>query len=263
MKTLYLIEAKARNNYACERCSIPIPKGSTYFRHDPIAQARIHRGEQCRQWCKGCIGAAKGGTYDKLTHRHWIPEICVKNSSRDDEIREGLFALAQVQLYTLPDLLLAELIGDPDRVHDLSPARFQEFVCDRLYAMGMEPKQVGNINQRDGGIDIVFWPRSGFRFLGAAQVKHHRNRSVREGSPTVRDFTGAIGNLDFSVGILVTNTGFTPDAQWFAKERAKLVRLRDYHDIRRWIVGNFNDPSEWREIPEEIELCPGVVVKTN
>ncbi|MBI5489933.1 MAG: hypothetical protein HY905_21535 [Deltaproteobacteria bacterium] len=37
--------------------------------------------------------------------------------------------------------------------------------------------------------------------------------------------------------------------------------LRGLTDIRRWLVGNFGDDAEWREIPREIELCPGVIVR--
>ena len=50
-------------------------------------------------------------------------------------------------------------------------------------------------------------------------------------------------------------------AQWFARERAKLVRLRDYNDISRWLLDDFSNAAEWREIPKEIELCPGVSVR--
>jgi hypothetical protein len=129
--------------------------------------------------------------------------------------------------------------------------------------MGFEPLRVGPTNRKDGGIDVVFWPRlsGAFPFLGAAQVKHHHDMSIKEGPATVRDFAGVIAGHEFNAGIIVTNTSFSPDAQWFARERAKLLRLRDFTDIRRWMFNNFSDEAEWREIPKSIELSPGIIVK--
>jgi hypothetical protein len=129
--------------------------------------------------------------------------------------------------------------------------------------MGLEPKRVGSTFQKDGGIDIVFWPRlsGAFPFLGAAQVKHHRSVSKHEGPRAVREFAGILAAHQFNAGILVTNTGFTADAEWFAREHARLVRLRGFDDVRRWLLGQFGDEHEWREVPKALELCPGVSIR--
>lgn len=87
------------------------------------------------------------------------------------------------------------------------------------------------------------------------------NRS--EGPAVVREFAGAIGHHPFSVGILVTNTSFTPDAKWFAQQHRESIRLRGFQDIRRWLLDTFDSEEEWREIPDRIELCPGTVVEIN
>ena len=65
-------------------------------------------------------------------------------------------------------------------LHQISPEQFEEFICDRLYAMGLEPKRIGEINRKDGGVDVIFWPRLGgaFPFLGVAQIKHHYNSNT-------------------------------------------------------------------------------------
>ena len=81
-----------------------------------------------------------------------------------------------------------------------------------------------------------------------------------EGPGNVRDFAGAIAGHPFSAGIFVTNTSFTPDALLFADRHGGMVRLRDYTDVRRWMLGEFDDEAEWREMPLSITLCPGVVV---
>ena len=77
----------------------------------------------------------------------------------------------------------------------------------------------------------------------------------------MRDFAGVMAGHPFNAGIIVTNTSFSPDAHWFARERAKLIRLREFEDIRRWMFDIFSDEAEWREMPPTLELCPGVVIK--
>ncbi len=77
----------------------------------------------------------------------------------------------------------------------------------------------------------------------------------------MRDFAGAIAGQPFTAGIFVTNTSFTPDARWFAGRQEGLVRLRGFADIRRWMLDDFDDDAEWRELPSSITLCPGVVVR--
>ncbi len=177
---------------------------------------------------------------------------------------EGIIAEPlHVKLIGVGETLGDQLRKEPSLVHQLTPEQFEELICDRLFAMGFEPRRIGAINRKDGGVDVLFWPRmrSSFPFLGAAQVKHHRNPNSKEGPATVREFSGTLAGQPFNAGLLVTNTSFSPDAEWFAREHAKLMKLRDFNDIRRWLLDNFTDEAEWREIPSSIELCPGVVIK--
>jgi hypothetical protein len=60
------------------------------------------------------------------------------------------------------------------------------------------------------------------------------------------------------MGMMVTNTAFTVDAIWFAANNQTLLRLRDLRDLRRWLNNDFANEHEWREIPNEIEIAPGV-----
>lgn len=271
---LYLVETKARSTYVCPGCRQPIPKGATHFRHDPHPFARQFRGQPTTHWCRDCILASQPGSKDPVG-RIRIPAFRVlgrplSERGHVDLARGGLvqsdlplFRPLEIQLVRIDEALLHRLAQNPTGIHGLSPAEFEEFVCDRLVAMGFEPRRVGSTNRKDGGVDIVFWPRGSvsFPFLGAAQVKHHRVPRTHEGPSTVRDFAGTLHGHPFNAGLIVTNTSFTPDAKWFASQHAKLVRLRDFDDIRRWIAGSFAHEAEWREIPKSIELCPGVVVK--
>ncbi|HEY0735703.1 MAG TPA: restriction endonuclease [Herpetosiphonaceae bacterium] len=180
-----------------------------------------------------------------------------------NQAQHPLFAPVKVELVGISSVLLEQIIREPALLHQISPAEFEEFVCDRLFAMGFEPRRVGATNRKDGGVDVLFWPRQSgaFPFLGAAQVKHHRNPNAKEKPATVREFAGTMAGHPFNAGVLITNTSFSPDAEWYAREHAKLIRLRSFTDIRRWLLNNFSDEAEWREIPSTIELCPGITIK--
>lgn len=175
----------------------------------------------------------------------------------------SFFAPVKIECVGIASSLSALLSSQPDLVHKLTPVEFEEFVCERLFAMGMEPKLVSNTYRPDGGIDVVFWPRSrgAFPFLGAAQIKHHREQSIVEGPSTVRDFVGSLAGKPFAAGLIVTNTSFSPSAEWFARGQAGLVRLRNFKDICRWLADDFGDDEEWRELPSSIEVAPKVIVR--
>lgn len=262
--TLYLIETRARKEYTCPACLQKISKGTLHFRHDPHPAARIYRGEPTTHWCRECIFASNPGPKEFVTKRIRVPIIRVmRKSLLEVDAQLPLFALLRVELIDIGQILSEQLAKEQSLIYQISPEDFEEFICDRLYAMGFEPSRVGPTNRKDGGVDILFWPRlrGAFPFLGAAQVKHHRNPNNKEGPATVREFAGTIAGHPINAGLLVTNTSFSPDAAWFAREHAKLLRLRDIDDIRRWLLNNFGDEEEWREIPTSIELCPGVIIK--
>ncbi len=199
---------------------------------------------------------ATGAKPEQVTHRRRVSSLVLPVRFQDQR---------RVELVTFTPALLEALVADPGLVFRISPAAFEDLLCDRLFAMGYEPRKVGATNRKDGGIDIFFWPRAraAFPILGAVQAKHHQTPDRREGPGTVRDFAAAINALPINAGLIVTNTSFTPDAEWFAKERAALVRLRDFVDLRRWLANRFDDPGEWRDMPNEIQLCPGVKIHLN
>ena len=60
------------------------------------------------------------------------------------------------------------------------------------------------------------------------------------------------------LGLLVTNTTFSPDARWAAREKPNIVRLRDFSDLKRWLHAEFAHESLERDLPSEISLGPGL-----
>ena len=150
---------------------------------------------------------------------------------------------------------------EPGHISSLTAEKFQYLIADRLEQWGLAVKLVGSIYRKDGGIDIIAYPRAGVPFLVAVQAKHHRTSRPTSVS-SVRDFHGALtsSGSPFHIGIIVTNTAFTPDAQWFANQNTKLIRLRDLGDLRRWLRDDYDNEFEWREIPTKVTLAPGVEI---
>lgn len=159
--------------------------------------------------------------------------------------------------------LIDFLKEDPTRLAQLSPEQFENFVANRLDRIGFDVTLTGSTFSRDGGIDLIAVPKmSGpASFLLAAQIKHH-SQGKFVGRPDV-DRLLAWKNSAFNLGLLVTNTSFTRDALWLASQdpNKAFLRLRGFHDLKRWISDNFWSPEEWREIPEEITLAPGISIK--
>lgn len=177
----------------------------------------------------------------------------------------GLFCPANTALVRVVDIspqLLQALKQNPEELRTLQPDQFESFIANRLDRMGYNVKLTGPTTRKDGGIDIVAVPKlmNAGSFVLAVQVKHHEGAQK-----TGRDAVDRLAawNGPFRLGLLVTNTGFTRDAVWAAaQERNRhFLRLRDFDDLKRWLQDQYGQDEDWREIPETIELAPGIVIE--
>jgi hypothetical protein len=170
---------------------------------------------------------------------------------------------ALVRVVDFSPMLLRFLQEDPGRMRLLTPDQFERFVADRLHRMGYNVTLTGQTNRKDGGIDLIAVPKAASlgSFLIAAQMKHHRDDRRKTGRDAV-DRLLAWKDHRFHIGLLVTNTGFTQDAVWTAQQErnAHFLRLRDFTDLKRWLEGRLGEEQDWREIPDRIELAPGIFI---
>ena len=161
---------------------------------------------------------------------------------------------------------LGEVQADPSALYSLSSEDFERMLADRFAAMGFEVGRVGKTNRKDGGIDLVAWPKlsTPFPFLLAVQVKHHHSATTKTSVKDVRDFHGVLnsGGSAFHLGVLVTSTTFTADAKWFAEKNENLIRLRGLADLTRWMRDDFGTDFDWREIPSSIEVTRATLIKS-
>lgn len=188
-----------------------------------------------------------------------LSEVLPRQIAPIDPEEHMVLHVPRAEVHEFSENLLGELRAEPAAIFGLTEDQFELLVCDRLRAMGMGVERVGSIYSSDGGIDVVAWPEKSatFPFLLAVQAKFHRRRNRKTGPNPVLELQSVVRNLPFQAGLLVTNTSFTPNAKWVASNSPHLVRLRDHEDLRRWILGNFLDETEWREIPEFLEYAPG------
>jgi transcriptional regulator with XRE-family HTH domain len=169
----------------------------------------------------------------------------------------------QVSFLDVTPQLISVLTEHPEELRRLSPERFEHVVAERIDRMGYDVQLTGRTNQRDGGIDLIAVPkiRTLGSFLMAAQIKHHRGENTT-GRPDV-DRLLAWKDSPFRVGLMVTNTSFSRDARWLADQVSNraFLRLRDFEDLKRWLRGQFDAESDWRELPDVISLAPGISVE--
>jgi len=255
----YLRLSRAKYPYLCKRCSARIAKGQAYFRDEPHPFASMRGQAETHHLCLTCVLGEKSA-------REFLGSL---GDSRQlplgfELTRNGFLKFPpRVELVDITPQILDMLSREPELLWEASPEFFENLICDRLDVIGYGLERVGSSTfNKDGGVDILAWSRAPLvPFLMAVQVKHTALRNRKIGPPPVRDLLGTVQTHGFNVGLLVTNTTFTPDALWVAEQRPFLVQLRDFEDLRRWLRNDFLQEYEWRDLPRQIELCPGVVIK--
>lgn len=255
----YLRYSRARYVYQCRNCSAVIRKRESYFRDEPHPFARMRGEAVTEHLCLVCVLGERGAA-------EFINAISTPGQLPlgFELTRNGFLRFPpRVELVNLTPAVIRMLGEDPERLRELNPDTFERLICDRLDHLGFELERVGRgTHSRDGGVDIVAWPKSApIPYLVAVQAKHTASGNQKVGPAPVRELLGAVEAHGFNAGLLVTNTSFTPDARWAAERRALLVQLRDIHDLREWLVEETLGERKWNPIPVKLELCPGVSIQ--
>jgi restriction system protein len=110
--------------------------------------------------------------------------------------------------------VLADLESRPNLM-DLNPFEFENLVANLFTQMGLDSKLTRS--SRDGGVDCVaFDPRP---VLGGKVVIQAKRYTSTVGVSAVRDLYGTMMNEGANKGILVTTSGYGPDAYQFCKDK--------------------------------------------
>jgi hypothetical protein len=109
-------------------------------------------GADVLHFCKSC--SIIGG---------WIPPNDGEGEQVSDEDQLQLpfsrhVKRTQIRLIDISETVWTNILTNPDELLQLNPAQFEEFVFERLCAMGLSAHRVGKTFRKDGGIDIIFTP---------------------------------------------------------------------------------------------------------
>lgn len=130
--------------------------------------------------------------------------------------------------------LLQLLTRQPERIHDLSPRKFEELIAEILAAQGFDVALTGYT--RDGGKDILACKPSDFgEHLFIVECKKYTLDRPVDVS-IVRQLYGVVEADRATAGMICTTSRFTSSATSFADSVKYRMSLHDYNDVNRWIA---------------------------
>lgn len=106
-------------------------------------------------------------------------------------------------------------LGSAPNLMDLTPGEFEVLVANLFGQMGLESKLTRS--SRDGGVDCIAYDKR--PILGGKVVIQAKRYRHTVGVSAVRDLYGTMMNEGANKGILVTTSGYGPDAFSFASDK--------------------------------------------
>ncbi|MBS0549360.1 MAG: restriction endonuclease [Proteobacteria bacterium] len=149
-------------------------------------------------------------------------QVCLKNlgaqvSRRPDEAQPVKpiveFQMADARFIDQQDLVSG--LSSAANLMDLNPYEFEQLVANLFGKMGLESKLTRS--SRDGGVDCVAYDAR--PVLGGKVVIQAKRYRHTVGVSAVRDLYGTMMNEGANKGILVTTSGYGPDAFDFSKDK--------------------------------------------
>ena len=110
--------------------------------------------------------------------------------------------------------ILSDLESRPNLM-ELNPFEFENLVSNLFQKMGLDTKQTRS--SKDGGVDAVAFDAR--PIVGGKVVIQAKRYKTTVGVSAVRDLYGTMLNEGANKGILVTTSGYGPDAFEFAKDK--------------------------------------------
>lgn len=129
--------------------------------------------------------------------------------------------------------LLRLMHNDPERIHELTPRQFEEFVAEVLHRLGYDVTLTPAT--KDGGKDIYAAKKDHLgSFLYLVECKKYA-RDNHVGVGIIRQLNGVVHAERATAGILATTSFFTREAIEFQKQVSHTLSLRDYLGLQGWL----------------------------
>lgn len=166
--------------------------------------------------------------FQQIDLRRVDKAVCLKNlgaqvSRRPEEAQPVKpiieFKMADARFVDQTDLVSG--LASAKNLMELTPFEFEQLVANLFGQMGLESKLTRS--SRDGGVDCVAFDRR--PVLGGKVVIQAKRYRHTVGVSAVRDLYGTMMNEGANKGILVSTSGYGPDAFDFAK--GKPIELVD------------------------------------
>lgn len=150
------------------------------------------------------------------------PQACLKNLGA--QVSQSPEEARPVRPVVEFDMVDPRFIGESDvlsqldarpNLMDLTPAEFEALVSNLFTQMGLETKLTRS--SRDGGVDAVAFDTR--PILGGKVVIQAKRYRHTVGVSAVRDLFGTMLNEGATKGIIVTTSGYGPDAFAFANDK--------------------------------------------
>jgi restriction endonuclease Mrr len=121
----------------------------------------------------------------------------------------------------------------PEKIHDISPRKFEELIADILKDLGFETELTKAT--RDGGCDIYAYMRNAVTsFLMFVECKKWAIDN-KVGIEVVQRLHGAAKGSGAHKSMIVTTSLFTSPAREAHAEISHEMELKDYNDLKTWL----------------------------
>ena len=192
---------------------------------------RLRKEEKRREFLQSLPSEEKRAALDALNR---LEEF--KKATAEELAEKRPPETLNAEVVTLNKEIAEYFAKHPERLHDLTPRKFEEVIAAILRAMGAEVKITPQ--SRDGGRDILAVFKTGIGdMLTIVECKKYRiDRCVGVG--LVERFMFVLNEKDkASCGLIATTSYFSPEVHALAQEYPFRLKLRDLKGIHEWVSG--------------------------
>jgi HJR/Mrr/RecB family endonuclease len=181
----------------------------------------------------GDLFITRNELYNSIITKQWMEQILnfyVKNSTL---ITTDVSKIINTVSFINRNLI-QEFASNPEKLYQLSPYLFEEFVASLFelegYKILLTPKA------KDGGKDIYAYKTDDFTNNCYVVECKRYNPNNKIGVPIIRQLYGVIAKENVSGGIIVTTSYYTQPAQEFVKDIPHQLFLKDFTNLKSLLI---------------------------